>query len=141
MAYVKKTSEKMDLCNCRKFSGILYSYWPVHCSYEFDNKQIWDNAVESMRFQGDYASKYGITLNCKVVNRLNYPLLISSKEALARVKEVDCKNMKTPPDTFHLNVEVDDFYCAIRKRGLNLGHFRIGECNRKVTGKRKIPPG
>jgi len=35
-------------------------------------------------------------------------------------------------DTFHMNIEEDDFADAIKTAGDHLGHFHVGENNRKL---------
>lgn len=42
-------------------------------------------------------------------------------------------------DCFHMNIEEDSFYDAIVSTGKYLGHFHVGEANRKVPGKGRIP--
>ena len=37
--------------------------------------------------------------------------------------------------TFHMNIEEDDMFAAIRKAGKKLGHFHVGENNRRLPGK------
>jgi D-psicose/D-tagatose/L-ribulose 3-epimerase len=47
--------------------------------------------------------------------------------------------VKVMLDTFHMNIEEDSIGGAIRSAGPYLGHFHVGECNRKVPGKGRIP--
>ena len=55
------------------------------------------------------------------------------------IREVDSRQVKLLLDTFHMNIEEDSPADAIRLAGDNLGHFHIGECNRKVPGKGHMP--
>ena len=58
---------------------------------------------------------------------------------MAFVEEVGKPNVKVMLDTFHMNIEEDSFGAAIRTAGRHLGHFHIGENNRRVPGKGVIP--
>ena len=42
-------------------------------------------------------------------------------------------------DSFHMNIEEDSFREAILTAGSKLGHFHIGEANRKVPGSGRLP--
>ena len=48
-------------------------------------------------------------------------------------------NVKVMLDCFHMNIEEDSMGGAIRYAGDHLGHFHIGETNRKVPGKGRMP--
>ena len=42
-------------------------------------------------------------------------------------------------DTYHMNIEEDDICATIKKAGTSLGHFHLGENNRKPPGYGHIP--
>jgi D-psicose/D-tagatose/L-ribulose 3-epimerase len=42
-------------------------------------------------------------------------------------------------DTFHLNIEEDSIRDAIVTTGAKLGHFHIGETNRRPPGRGRMP--
>ena len=47
--------------------------------------------------------------------------------------------MKIMLDTFHMNIEEDDMVEAILLAGDRLGHFHVGENNRRLPGKGGMP--
>jgi len=55
------------------------------------------------------------------------------------VKEVGSPNIKVMLDTYHMNIEEDSFAGSIETAGEYLGHFHIGENNRKPPGYGHIP--
>lgn len=75
----------------------------------------------------------------EVVNRFEQFLFNDAAEATQFVKDVDRDNVKVMLDCFHMNIEEDSFYDAIVSTGKYLGHFHVGEANRKVPGKGRIP--
>lgn len=92
-----------------------------------------------MKQQKDLARNHGVVLMAEVVNRFEHFLLNSAEEACRFVKEIDKDNVRVMLDTFHMNIEEDFLGEAIRSTGDLLGHFHIGECNRKVPGQGHMP--
>lgn len=83
--------------------GTVHSYWPGTLSPELDSKMpIWKQSTRSMRELLPVAEDHGVTLNVEVINRFEQFLL----------------------DTFHTNIEEDDFGEAIVTAGRNVGVWR-----------------
>lgn len=137
--YLKKLFEAMDKADIRKLGGIIYAYWPCDYSEPVDKPAVRARSIESVRELADDAARYGIELEMEVVNRFEHFLLNDAKEAVEYVKEVDRPNVKVMLDCFHMNIEEDNMGDAIRYTGEYLGHFHIGETNRKVPGKGHMP--
>lgn len=127
--------EKMAAADIHLLGGGLYSYWPVDYSAPFDKKDDWERSVTNMKKLADYASEYDICLNMEVLNRFEGYLLNTAEEGLQYVKDVDRPNVKLMLDTFHMNIEEDDFKDAILSSKSFLGHFHIGEANRRPPFK------
>lgn len=127
----KDMFRKMDIANIRVLGGGLYSYWPVDYSLPFDKNSDRERSIRNMRKVADIAAEYGITLGMEVLNRFEGYMLNTCKEALHYVEEVDRPNVKIMLDTFHMNIEEDSFAEAIRLAGSRLGHFHVGEANRR----------
>ena len=97
------------------------------------------HSIDSIRELADYAKPRNVTLMLETVNRFEQYLFNDAKEATQFVKEVGRDNVKVMLDTFHMNIEEDSFRDAILETGAYLGHFHIGEANRKVPGKGRLP--
>ena len=138
IAYAKRLFDHMHIAGIDRLSGIIYSYWPFDYTQKFSKPVMRANALESVRILADYAAQYDILMNLEVVNRFEHPLLNTAAEAVAFAKDVDRPNVKILLDTFHMNIEEDTFRDAILCAGEYLGHFHIGEANRKVPGKGHI---
>ncbi len=119
--------------------GIIYSYWPCDYTKPVDKPGVRARAVESTREMADAAKNHGVTLGIEIVNRFEHFLLNTAEEGIAFVKDVGKENVKVMLDCFHMNIEEDFMGDAIRSTGDLLGHFHIGECNRKVPGKGHMP--
>lgn len=54
-------------------------------------------------------------------------------------ERVGSPNCRVMLDTFHLNIEEDSIRNAIVSTGDRLGHFHIGENNRRAPGRGRMP--
>ncbi|MDC7291647.1 sugar phosphate isomerase/epimerase [Blautia schinkii] len=139
IAYMKKILDNMDIADIRQIGGIIYAYWPVDYSIPVEKEKTREISIESVRELADYAKPKGITLTLETVNRFEQYLFNDAAEATQFVKDVDRDNVKVMLDSFHMNIEEDNFYDPIINTGKYLGHYHIGEANRKVPGKGHIP--
>ncbi len=130
-AFYEDMFKKMEQARIGSIGGALYSYWPVNFSGELDKPGDFERSVKSMKRLADMAANHGITLNMEALNRFEGYLINTAKEAVDYVKAVDKPNVKVMLDTFHMNIEEDSFTQAIELTGDLLGHFHVGEANRK----------
>ncbi|MCR4614811.1 MAG: sugar phosphate isomerase/epimerase [Clostridiales bacterium] len=122
---------KMELAGIHLLCGALYSYWPVDFKSGFDKPGDFERSVKGMQTLADMAADHGIELNMEALNRFEGYLINDCDECLNYVKAVDKKNVHVMLDTFHMNIEEDSFVDAIRNAGKYLGHFHVGEGNRR----------
>jgi D-psicose/D-tagatose/L-ribulose 3-epimerase len=139
LAFVRKMLDKLYKADIHAIGGTVYSYWPADYSKPIDKAAALTQSIKSVREIADYAAQYNITILIEVLNRFEQFLLNDAGEAIQYVKEVNKANVKVMLDSFHMNIEEDNMGDAIRKTGNYLGHFHIGECNRKVPGKGHMP--
>lgn len=133
--YMKEIFKVMDIIGSKSIGGIIYAYWPADYTKPIHKEEERAVSIISVKEMADDAAQYGITLMLEVVNRFEQYILNDAAEAVAFVKEVDRPNVKVMLDCFHMNIEEDFMGDAIRQTGDYLGHFHIGEANRKVPGK------
>jgi D-psicose/D-tagatose/L-ribulose 3-epimerase len=127
----KRTFDVLAALDITLVGGGLYSYWPVNFDKPFDKEEDLKRSIEGMKKLGALAADYKITLGMEALNRFEGYLLNTAAEALAYVRAVGLDNVKVMLDTFHMNIEEDDFIGAIKSAGASLGHFHIGEANRR----------
>ena len=137
--FLKKIFTALEKLEINILGGIIYAYWPCDYSKPVDKPGARARSVESVREAADFAAKCGVTMTLEVVNRFEHFLLNTSEEAVQMVRDIDRPNVKVMLDCFHMNIEEDFLGDAIRTAGKYLGHFHIGECNRKVPGKGHMP--
>ena len=125
---------KMELAGIDRLGGALYSYWPAQCTPETDKAADTDRSVARMQRLAALAADHGITLCMEALNRFEGYMINTADECLAYVRAVNRPNVKVMLDTFHMNIEEDSLTDAIRKSGPLLGHFHVGEANRRCPG-------
>lgn len=131
--------KKLEYLNIHTLGGGIYSYWPVDYSQPIDKKGDWERSVSNVRKVSKIAGECGVDYCLEVLNRFEGYLLNTAKEAVQFVREVDTPAVKVMLDTFHMNIEEDSMPDAILTAGDLLGHFHVGENNRRVPGKGNIP--
>jgi D-psicose/D-tagatose/L-ribulose 3-epimerase len=138
--YAKRTLEVIYRMGGSVFGGINYSAWPgVLKEGIVDKRPHLERSMASVREVIKTAEAYGITYCAEVVNRFEQYLLNTAAEGVAFAKEIDSPNFKLLLDSFHMNIEEDSIGEAIVTAGDYLGHFHIGETNRKAPGKGRMP--
>ncbi|MBQ9564196.1 MAG: sugar phosphate isomerase/epimerase [Synergistaceae bacterium] len=135
-AFWRGTFRVLEQLGIDTVGGGLYAYWPADYTKPLDKAGDWGRAVENMAKLGDIAAEYGITtLGMETLNRHEGYLLNVCKEAVAFCKAVNRKNVKIHLDTYHMLLEEDNLPEAVRLAGPLLGHFHVGENNRRLPGQ------
>jgi D-psicose/D-tagatose/L-ribulose 3-epimerase len=137
--FMKKLLDALHKADIHAIGGTIYSYWPVDYTLPINKVNARKQSIESMKELAYYAAQYEITLLIECLNRFEQFLINDAKEAVDYVKDVGKDNVKVMLDSFHMNIEEDFIGDAIRYAGPYLGHFHIGESNRKVPGKGHMP--
>ncbi len=138
LSFYNTLFSKLEVADIHLIGGGLYSYWPIDYSKPFDKKRDLDLSIAGMKEMADIAMDHGIDLGMEVLNRFEGYLLNTAEEAVSFVKAVDRKNVHVMLDTFHMNIEEDSFTKAIETAGALLGHFHIGQPNRKLPQKGRM---
>lgn len=139
VAFYADLLERLAFMNIRTIGGGIYSYWPVDYTHPIDKAGDWARSVANVRKVGAMARDLGIDYCLEALNRFEGYLLNTAEEADRFVEEVNLPNVKVMLDTFHMNIEEDSFAGAIHRAGSRLGHFHIGETNRRPPGQGRMP--
>ncbi len=137
--WYKGLFDAMEQLNIQFLGGAIYSHWPVDYSKGVDKAGDWDASIEGMKVLAPIAKSHGITIGAEILNRFENHILNTAQEGVDYVKAVGEDNVIVMLDTFHMNIEEDNFTQAILTAGDYLGHLHVGECNRKVPGKGRMP--
>ncbi|HEY5811412.1 MAG TPA: sugar phosphate isomerase/epimerase family protein, partial [Terrimicrobiaceae bacterium] len=134
-----------DVCRAMKYlggtimAGINYSSWPRKLLPGEDKNVLTDRAIEGVREAVKTAEDCGVLFCVEVVNRFEHFVMNTAAEGIAFAKRVDSPNCKILLDTFHMNIEEDSMREAILESKGWLGHFHLGETNRRPPGFGRMP--
>lgn len=139
MTFYTDILKKLELLDIHTLGGGIYSYWPVDYSQPIDKAGDWERSVKNVRNVGQIAAACGVEYCLEVLNRFEGYILNTAGEARQFVEQVDTPSVKIMLDTFHMNIEEDSITDAIRLAGDKLGHFHVGENNRRLPGQGNMP--
>ena len=138
--YVKHLLRCVNEMDGKILGGIIYSSWPAVIDFPVAEKSVrWNRSVECVREVAETARDEGILYCLEIVNRYEQYLLNTAEEGRRFVDEVGAENVKLLLDAFHMNIEEDSMYDAILQSAGYIGHFHIGETNRRVPGRGRMP--
>lgn len=138
--FVGKILDGMYEMGGKTIGGIIYATWPMTVVPDIDTKmRMRERSMVSLGELLKKAEQYDINYCLEIVNRFEQCILNCAEEGVNYVKELGSPNAKLLLDTFHMNIEEDNIGDAIRSAKGYIGHFHIGECNRKTPGTGRMP--
>lgn len=139
IAFLSRSAKTMKRLGMRNISGILYGAWPSVLPENEEKAEIVERSIASMKEAIKSAEDNDVSFCLEVVNRFEQFIMNSAKEAAEYIRRVDSPALKMHLDTFHMNIEEDDPAEAIMHAGDLLGHFHLGENNRRPPGTGHLP--
>ncbi len=133
LEYFTQIVKNMSVIHSPVLAGAIYSFWPSDFVYT-DKEAAWEHGIPLLRELGNRAEVFGIDCALEVLNRNETYILTDCAEAIEYCNQIGKKNVNILLDTYHMNIEEDDICGAIRNAGDMLGHFHVGENNRKLPG-------
>ena len=109
IAFYTDILKKLEILDIHTIGGGIYSYWPVDYSKPIDKAGDWARSVANVRTVGKIAGECGVEYCLEVLNRFEGYLLNTCAEAKQFVEEVDVPAVKIMLDTFHMNIEEDEY--------------------------------
>jgi len=139
IAFLVNSARTMRRLGIQTISGILYGTWPSALPENGEKDEFVDRSVASMKEAIKAAEDNDVKFCLEVVNRFEQFIMNTAKEAVGYIRRVGSPALKLHLDTFHMNIEEDDPADAIRHAGSHLGHFHLGENNRRPPGAGHLP--
>ncbi len=138
--YQKRLIKACSLAEIPCVSGILYSSWLSKLEdLGITKVEARKNSLKAMKEIIKFAEDYNVDVNLEVVNRFENYLINCCKEGMEYIADIDSPRVFVHLDSFHMNIEEDSFADAIHLAGDKLGHFHLGENNRKPPGCGFLP--
>jgi D-psicose/D-tagatose/L-ribulose 3-epimerase len=139
IAFLQQVARTMKFMGGTVLAGINYSSWPRKLLPDEDKQILTDRAIEGVREAIKPAEDNGVIFCVEVVNRFEQFIMNTAAEGIAFAERVGSPNCKILLDTFHMNIEEDSLRGSIVEAGNWLGHFHLGETNRRPPGRGRIP--
>jgi D-psicose/D-tagatose/L-ribulose 3-epimerase len=139
IAFLQKVARAMKYMGGTILAGINYSSWPRKLLPGEDKQILTDRAIKGVREAIKAAEDNDVIFCVEVVNRFEQFIMNTAAEGIAFAERVASPNCKILLDTFHMNIEEDSLRGSIVETGDWLGHFHLGETNRRPPGRGRIP--
>ncbi len=139
VAFLKDVVRAMKQIGGTVMAGINYSSWPRKLFPGEDKKLLTDRSIEGVREAIKTAEDCDVIFCVEVVNRFEQFMMNTAAEGIAFAQEVGSPNCKILLDTFHMNIEEESIGGSIEEAGPWLGHFHLGETNRRPPGRGRMP--
>jgi D-psicose/D-tagatose/L-ribulose 3-epimerase len=139
IAFLVNSAKTMRRLGIQTISGILYGTWPSALPENGEKEEFVERSVASMKEAIKAAEDNDVKFCLEVVNRFEQFIMNTANEAAGYIQRVGSPALKLLLDTFHMNIEEDDPADAIRHAGSLLGHFHLGENNRRPPGVGHLP--
>lgn len=137
--YLKNIVEKMGYMGGKLISGVGYAGWgSIDVDPVEGKKYLLENSLKSMREIIVTAENNDVTYAVEAVNRFEGCLINTAKEAVDYANAVDSKNIGVLLDTYHMNIEENNFSDAIHLAADKLVNFHTGDNNRRCPGRGHI---
>ena len=102
-------------------------------------KRGYQNSLSVIRDLAEEANKNNVTLSLEVVNRYETNIMNTAQDALDYISDLGVPNVKVHLDTYHMNIEENNYSEPIKLIGKdNLGMFHFGENHRGYLGSGHI---
>jgi len=119
-------------------SGVIYAAWGEFTG-KMRTEDEWNYSKECLLKVAEYAEGKGVVLALEPVNRFETYFLNTIEDTRKMVEEINHPNVRIHADTYHINIEEESFYGAIKMAGEYLYHVHLCENNRGIPGTGHIP--
>ena len=116
------------------FSGVIYSAIGRRLDRS-PNQSDYDRSAGVLKDAARAAAAHGITIAIEPVNRYETFLVNTAAQALELVQLIDEPNVAAHLDTFHMNIEEDNFHDAVASVAGRLAHFHLVESHMGLLGE------
>ncbi|SHM09405.1 D-psicose/D-tagatose/L-ribulose 3-epimerase [Chryseobacterium contaminans] len=131
---IKKAIDKVDELETQLLAGVLHSGIGV-----FTGKPLTENEKEIIAKVwcnvADYAQARNIDIAIEPINRYESYVCNTAENVLELIKKTGKSNLFLHLDTFHMNIEENNFYDPIINSGKLLKHIHVTESHRGMLGE------
>ncbi len=131
--YLKRCVEVTAEAGATCLSGVLYS--AIGGRIEgMPDQDYYDRSADGLREVASFARDHGITIGLEPVNRYETFLINTCEQALDLIRLIGEPNVKVHLDSYHMNIEEEEFYMPTLVATPYLCHFHLSESHRGTPG-------
>lgn len=97
-----------------------------------------DRLAGNLRIIADYGQQKNVRLNLEVINHYEVNVFTTCREIVTFLDTYAIDNCFIHLDTYHMNIEENDPYDAIRLAGKRLGYFHVADNSRQYPGSGQL---
>lgn len=134
---IKSALEKAAELESAILAGVLHSGIGVF-SGAVKTAEETETVIQVLALCADYAGRLGITMCLEPVNRYESYVCTCAADVLDLIEQVGSPALALHLDTFHMNIEEDNFRDPVINSGGHLKHMHITESNRGMPGEGNV---
>jgi len=134
---IKSALEKAAELESAILAGVLHSGIGVF-SGAVKTAEETETVIQVLALCADYAGRLGITMCLEPVNRYESYVCTCAADVLDLIEQVGSPALALHLDTFHMNIEEDNFRDPVINSGAHLKHMHITESNRGMPGEGNV---
>jgi D-psicose/D-tagatose/L-ribulose 3-epimerase len=133
VAYLEECVRTTAAMGGTVFSGVIYSALGGRID-AMPDERYYMRAATCLRQVARTAQGFGVTIGLEPVNRYETFLVNTCEQALRLREMIGEPNVGIHPDTYHMNIEENDFCEAMRKAAPHICHVHVSESHRGTPG-------
>ena len=134
LRYLIRCVEVTAILGARSFSGVIYAAMGRKID-TMPGEIYWERASSALREVARVARDLGVVVGIEPINRYETFLINTCDQALRLREMIGEPNLGIHLDTYHMNIEEDNFYEPTRKALPYLCHYHLSESHRGTPGR------
>ena len=131
--YLKGCVDASAAMGATSFSGVLYAAIGRRID-GIPGAEFWNLAAEGLKTVARHAAEAGISLGIEPINRYESFLVNTCDQALKLIELIDEPNVGIHLDSYHMNIEEEEFYAPTMRAKGRLQHYHLSESHRGTPG-------
>ncbi len=133
IAYLMRCVDVSVEMGALSLSGVLYGALGKRIA-TFPGKEYYERAAEALKQVAQRAQESGLLVGIEPVNRYESFLVNTCDQALELLAMIGEPNVRIHLDSYHMNIEENDFYTPTKKALPYLCHYHLSESHRGIPG-------
>lgn len=133
VAFLKERVDLVALLGGTNLCGVVYAAYN-YFSGSMATAEEWKRSVDCLQEVAEHCRVQGVVLGVEPINRYKTYFLNTAADARRLVDDIGHPNVGLLLDTYHMNIEEQNFYEAFKTAGEKLVHVHLNENYRGIPG-------